>query len=328
MTIDRPPGALPRRRIGRTALDVSVMAVGAAPLGGLYRASSQQDALDTLRAALAGGINFIDVAPLYGEGLAERRVGKSLAQLPTGGLVLSTKVGRLLEPTEPQPLASDWAEGLPFAVVYDTSPDAIRRSLRDSIERLGGARPSILLLHDPDRSSEPSALPAVIKEAYQTMAELRAEGAVTAIGLGVNAPGPCRIALELGDWDCFLLANSYSVLFQGEEGLLDTCRQRGISVFIGGPYMSGALAGGSQWRQGPITESVSADIERLKTVCSRYGLPLQAAALQFPLRHPAVASVIVGMRAPAEVSQNISFLTTSIPDAFWDNLAAAGFIPR
>lgn len=170
-------------------------------------------------------------------------------------------------------------------------------------------------------------MPALIGEAYETLAALKQEGTVTAIGIGVNAPGPCRIALDVGDWDCFLLAGSYSVLRQEEAGLLDACGARGVSVLIGGPYMSGALAGGSTWRYRAIPEAVAADIGRLHVLCERYRVPMQALALQFPLRHPAVTSVVVGMRSAAEVALNIGFFDIHVPDELWDVLAAEGFIP-
>ena len=188
MSAEHISTTFPRRRVGTTDLEVSVMALGAAPLGGLFRASSQRDASETIAAALDGGINFLDVAPLYGEGLAEQRVGVGLSELSARDLVLSTKVGRLLEPTDHSTRAADWAEGLFNTVAYNTTPDGIRRSLKDSIARLRGARPSVLLLHDPDRNASPADLPGVIAEAYETMSALRKEGAVTAIGLGVNAP--------------------------------------------------------------------------------------------------------------------------------------------
>ena len=304
-----------------------MMGLGAAPLGGLYKVSSQADAVETIGAALAAGINFVDIAPHYGQGLAERRVGGSLEALAAGELVLSTKVGRLLEPGGAAPSAPNWPEALPYSTVYDTTPDGIRRSLRDSIERLGGRAPSMLLLHDPDRYADAAGLPALIRQAYETLSALREAGVVTAIGVGVNAPEPCRMALDIGDWDCFLLAGSYSVLRQEDEGLLDACRKRRTSVLIGGPYMSGALAGGSTWRYRAIPAAVAADIARLEGLCGRYGVPMQAVALQFPLRHPAVASVIVGMRSAAEVAQNIGFLHASVPVELWDELAAEGFIP-
>ena len=166
-----------------------------------------RDATFTARAALDAGVNLIDVAPQYGQGLAEERVGKSIAALPGRSFFLSTKVGRLLEPVAvDRAVAPNWAEGLPFATVYDVTPEGIRRSVSDSIARLGGRKPDILLLHDPDRYAEGPELTRLIECAHATLTVLKEEGAVKAIGIGVNAPEPCLMGLDIGEWDCFLLA--------------------------------------------------------------------------------------------------------------------------
>jgi D-threo-aldose 1-dehydrogenase len=320
---------LAQRRLGRTSLALSAMSLGAAPLGGLYRASSQADASDTVGAALDGGISHVDVAPQYGQGLAERRVGASLAAHASRRMTLSTKVGRLLVPSAPEVVAqANWPEALPYATVYDVTPEGIRRSVADSIERMGGKSPDILLLHDPDRYASGAALRRVIAQAHATLAEMRAEGTVTAIGVGVNAPEPCHMALDIGDWDCFLLAGTHSVIRQGDAGLLDRCHRASVSILIGGPYMSGALAGGSTWRYRPIPPDVAEDIHRLDDICRRHDVPRQAAALQFPLRHAAVASVVVGMRSPGEVTQNLEFLRHGIPLEFWRDLVRARLVPE
>lgn len=319
--------AMERRRIGRTGLSVSVLGLGAAPLGGMYAPSSDAAAIETVRAALAAGIDFMDVAPHYGQGLAERRLGLGLAAAAADGCVVSTKVGRLLAPEarpQPQPM---WPEALPFRTLYDVSREGILRSVRDSRARIGRADFDILLLHDPDRQADDEdSLARLLTEAYATLAELRAQGHVRAIGLGVNAPGVCHRALDLGAWDCFLLAGCYSVLRQEESGLLARCAEAGVSVLIGAPFLSGALAGGTTWRYRPIPEDVAADIARLRAICAAHEVPLEAAALQFPLLHPAVAGVVVGMRSAEEVQRNARFLRHSIPPAFWHALRAAGFI--
>ncbi len=319
-----PP--IERRPIGRTGLAVSVMGLGGAPLGGLFRASSTEDAAETVEAALAAGINHIDVAPQYGLGLAEMRVGASLAALAPRELLLSSKVGRLLVPNQERKALANWPEALSYDMRYDVTPEGIRRSLSDSITRLGGRKPDMLFLHDPNRYASGPELSRLMAEAYRTLAALREEGSVAAIGIGVNAPEPCRMALEVGQWDCFLLASTYSVLRQYDEGLLDRCARDGVSVLVGGPYMSGALAGGTRWRYRPIPTDVAGDLTQLRQLCARHDIPLEAAALQFPLRHPAVASVVVGMRTADEVRQNVGFLRTPISDAFWSDLAADGFV--
>ena len=169
-------------------------------------------------------------------------------------------------------------------------------------------------------------LRGLISEAYETLSSLREEGRVGAIGIGANTPEVGLVALELGQWDCFLLAGTYSVLEQNDQGLLDRCARNSVSVLIGGPYMSGALAGGATWRYRPIPTEIATRIGRLDGICRDHDVPLQAAALQFPLLHPAVASVIVGMRSADEVGQNVEFLRHPIPGGFWDSLAAEGFI--
>jgi D-threo-aldose 1-dehydrogenase len=320
-------GTLRRRRLGNSGLCVSALGLGAAPLGGMYQPCSDTAAAQTVRAALEAGITLFDVAPHYGQGLAERRLGHGLAQLRSGGYVVSTKVGRLLHPAPRPPASAMWPEALAFTTVYDVSRAGILRSLRDSRERVGRATFEILLLHDPDRYADgPDTLRRLIAEAYATLSALRQEGRVRAIGIGANSPAVGLAALELGRWDCFLLAGSYSVLGQEDRGLLDRCAGSAVSVLIGGPYMSGALAGGTTWRYRPIPAGIGARIARLGALCRDHGIPPQAAALQFPLLHPAVASVIVGMRSADEVGQNVAFLRHPIPDRFWDSLLAEGFI--
>lgn len=316
-SLAQPLPAMETRAIGRTQLAVGVLAVGSAPLGGLYAPSSSQAAIDTVVAARKAGIDLFDVAPHYGQGLAELRLGEGLASLGDRRFVLSTKVGRLLEPGAPESPHPNWPEALPFRTVYDVTRAGILRSVAYSRRRLGGKRADILLLHDPDKYASGSELSGLISQAYETLSELRANGEVTAIGIGVNSPEPCRIALDLGQWDCMLLAGSYSILHQEDDGLLDRCSGEGVSVLIGGPYMSGALTGGTTWRYRPIPPEVAADIARLDRICTRHGVPMQAAALQFPLMHAAVAAVVVGMRSAAEVGQNVDFLHYPIPFEFW-----------
>ncbi len=220
-----------------------------------------------------------------------------------------------------------WPEAVPFTTVYDVSRAGILRSLCDSRRRVGRDNFEILLLHDPDRYADtPAALRRLISEAYATLSALREEGQVKAIGIGANSPEVGLAALELGQWDCFLLAGTYSVLEQNDRGLLDRCAQNSVSVLIGGPYMSGALAGGTTWRYRPIPIVIGALIARLNELCRDHRIPLPAAALQFPLLHPAVASVIVGMRSADEVGQNVAFLRQPIPDEFWEALLSEGFI--
>ncbi|MBY3163904.1 aldo/keto reductase [Rhizobium laguerreae] len=317
------------RQIGKTPLKCSVLSLGAAPLGGLFAPVTEADASATVEASLRVGIKLIDVAPHYGQGLAEIRLGKALQGLPNDNYLLSTKVGRLLEPSESATVGDNWPEALNFTTVYDTSRRGILKSLEDSCRRLGTSEIDIAFLHDPDRyAKDSSALKGMISEVFETLSELRSQGRVKAIGIGANAPEPCFAAMQIGRWDCFVLAGTYSVLRQEDKGLLDACLASSVSVLIGGPYMSGALAGGSTWRYKLIPQDIADDIERLRTLCDRHKVPMQAAALQFPLRHPAVSSVIVGMRSAPEVAENYSFLNAPIPDGFWSDLEKEGLARR
>jgi D-threo-aldose 1-dehydrogenase len=318
---------MPTRKLGRTSVAPSVLGFGAAPLGGMYTLSSDADAIEAVQTALDAGIRYFDVAPHYGQGLAELRLGRGLSARPCAGCVVGTKVGRLLEPVEAAPALPMWPEALPFHTVYDVSAKGIRRSLDESRTRTGRRRFEITLLHDPDRYAEDDGATArLIGTAYRTLAALRAEQTTDAIGLGVNSADVCRIALDLGDWDCFLLAGTYSVLRQDDGGLLERCREAGVGVIIGGPFMSGALAGGTTWRYRPIPDTVAAEIVKLRAICCGHRVPIKAAALQFPLLHPAVAAVVVGMRAASEVRENVHALYHPIPSAFWQDLIAEGFI--
>ena len=203
----------------------------------------------------------------------------------------------------------------------------IRRSLDESRTRTGRQQFQIALLHDPDRYAEDDvALGKLIAKAYQSLATLKAEQCIDAVGLGVNSAEVCRIALEQGDWDCFLLAGTYSVARQDDGGLLDRCHREGVGVIIGAPFMSGALAGGTTWRYRTIPDAIAADIAKLDGICRDHRVSMKAAALQFPLRHPAVVAVVVGMRSASEVRENVSALQYPIQGAFWRDLIASGLI--
>ena len=317
----------PLRTIGRTSLAVSVLGLGTAPLGGLYRTSSDGEAVATVRRAAAQGISYFDTAPQYGLGLAEQRIGMALRDNELEGAVVSTKVGRVLEPTAKRTSSDLWPEALPFAERYDVSAEGIARSLADSRERMGRDSVDIALLHDPDfYATDARDLRRLIAEAYATLSKLRAEGRVEAIGLGVNSAAACHMALDLGEWDCMMLAGTYSVLRQDDEGLLDRCHKENVSVLVAGPFMSGALAGGSHWRYRDIPAEIAARIQLLRQLADQHAVPIEALALQFPLAHPAVASVVTGMRSAEEVSANVGHLNRAIAAACWDELASNSFL--
>jgi D-threo-aldose 1-dehydrogenase len=319
------------------SLELGRIGLGTAPLGNLYAPLSDVDAVETVRRALALGVRFIDTAPHYGHGLSEHRVGEALRGMDRGSFVLSTKVGRLLGADPAAPRDQHGFVGvLPFQQRYDYSHDGALRSIEDSLQRLGTARVDIALIHDIDTFTHgPDAQPARFREAmegaYPALARLKAAGAVRAIGLGVNDWQVCLDALKHGDFDGFLLAGRYTLIDQSALArLLPECERRGARIILGGPYNSGILARGpvegATFNYRPAEPAILARVRAVSEVCTAYNVSLQAAALQFPLGHPAVATVLPGARNPAEVEANLRFAVQPIPGAFWHALKAAGLL--
>lgn len=313
-----------RRRIG--ALSVPELGFGTAPLGNLYRAIADEDARATISAAFDAGLTYADTAPHYGLGLAEKRLGAALRP----GTIVSTKVGRLLIPARgpfpPERNAFHTQE--PFEPVYDYSHDGILRSHEDSLARLGLDRVEILFVHDIGRLTHGDAHPAMLAQlleggGFAALRRLRDEQAIDAFGIGVNET---EIALELIDrvaLDVILLAGRYTLLEQGALAhFLPRCQAEGVAVVIGGPYNSGLLAGGGTYDYQPAPAPIAARARAIEAVCERHGVALGAAALQFPLAHPAVASVIPGLASIKEVEQTVERYETRIPAALWDELKA------
>jgi len=318
-----------KARIGKTGLEVTRLGMGCGALGGLYEEVSHVAAKATLEAALALGVTYLDTAPLYGHGLSERRTGQVLRDRPRDSFVLSTKVGRLLVPAPPGTVQSIWFKNPePFEPVFDFSYEAVMRSVEESLERLGLDRIDILFIHDPDEHYDEA-----LKGAYPALDKLRTQGSVTAIGVGINqAEMLVRFANEC-DFDCFLLANRYTLIeHSGLKELLPLCAQKKISIIIGGPYNSGILAtgalSGAKFDYSDASSEVLTRVRRVEEVCARHSVSLKAAALQFPLAHPAVAAVIPGARSAAEVEENSRLMALPIPDDFWKELRAEGLVPR
>jgi len=284
-------------------IELGRLGLGTAPLGGLYEPVEEETARRVVERALELGVRYFDTAPYYGSGLAERRLGAVLRKTPRDAFVLSTKVGRLLRPD-----ASAW-EG----AYFDFSRDATLRSLEESLERLGLDRVDIALVHDPDEHYDEA-----LAGAFPALASLRDEGVVRAIGAGMNQVEMlCRFARE-ADPDCFLVAGRWTVLDRAAEAeLLPLCEERGIAVITGGVFNSGVLAGGDTFDYERASPEVLTRVEELENTCLRHGVPLKAAAVQFPLRHPAVASVLVGCRTPDEVEENVRLAELDIPSALW-----------
>ncbi len=327
-----------RRRLGKSGVEVTTMGFGGAPLGNLFEVLSDATTWATVRACYDAGIRYFDTAPLYGYGLGEHRIGEALRGRERDTFVLSTKVGRLLKPGDPKTLDhGPFKDALPFAEVYDYSYDGVMRSVEDSLQRLGMHRIDILLVHDLDvwtHGSEAVRQQLVgefMAGGYKAMAELREQGVVRAIGAGLNETAACQDLALRGDFDCFLLAGRYTLLEQAPlDEFLPLCEQRGIGLIIGGVYNTGILATGAiegaYFQYAPAKPEILERVRRIEAVCARHGVRLPTAALQFPLGHPAVATVIPGTRAPAEVEQNLAIFAPRIPADFWAELKQAGLL--
>jgi len=301
------------RKLGDSSVEVTALGLGGAGIAGLYAPVSDAEAAAAVRRAYDRGIRYFDTAPHYGAGRGERRFGA----LP-GDCVISTKVGRLLVPLGPgePPEPSGFADPPPLRRVWDWSAEGILRSLTESLDRLGVDRVDIVYLHDPDDHEE-----EVYATAYPALAALREQGVVGAIGAGMNQSAMLTRFVERLDLDVVLCAGRFTLLDRSAlEDLLPACERRGTAVVAGGVYNTGLLAGGTTYDYRPARPEVLARVARLEEICAGHGVPLRAAALRFPLRHPAVASVLVGCRSAAEVDDNADLFERDIPDALWDEL--------
>ncbi|BBE72169.1 aldo/keto reductase [Oharaeibacter diazotrophicus] len=325
-----------RRPLGRSGLGVTAYGFGGAPLGNLFRTVPRADAEALLEAVWAAGFRFFDTAPFYGFGLSERRLGDVLRDKPRGDFVLSTKVGRVLKPNPgDHPARADYVDALPFEPVYDYSYDGVMRSFEHSLQRLGLDRVDVLLMHDIGRVTHGDAHEETFRIAMdggaRAMDELRRSGAVSAIGLGVNEWQVCEAAMDHLDWDCFLLAGRYTLLEQEAlASFLPRCEKVGASIVVGGAFNSGILATGpvpgARYNYAPAPAEILERVGRIEAVCRRHGVALPAAALAFPLTHPAVACVIPGMASPRELDANLALLAAAIPSALWADLKAEGLM--
>ncbi len=316
-----------KRRVGRTRLEVTTLGLGTATMGGTRVKVTRQQSEDIVTAAWEAGVRYVDTAPFYGVGAAEHRVGDALRDKPRDEWVLGTKVGRLLRPTKEGRI-----EPMPFDVIYDYSYDGIMRSVEDSFQRLGLARIDMALVHDIgvyQHGAEVNAIhiKALRESGYRALEELRRTQVVSAIGIGVNEKEVLIEALGFGDWDAFLLAGRYTLLEQGPlDDLLPLCVARGTSIIVGGPLNSGILAGRDTWNYATAPAEVVARVKRIQAVCDAHAVPMAAAALQFPLAHPAVCAVIPGPRTAAEFNENLPLFTQAIPSGLWSDLRAEGLM--
>jgi D-threo-aldose 1-dehydrogenase len=284
----------------------NLIGLGTAPLGGMFDAVDDGTARAAVDRAWDLGVRYFDTAPLYGSGLAERRLGAALRERPRDQFVLSTKVGRLLRPGQPDPV---FKGAPPLAPVFDFSADAIRRSLEESLERLQLEKVDIGLIHDPDDHLEAALLAA------STLREL-----VSTIGVGTNSVSTAIEFVRGAEIDCVLIAGRYTLLdSSAQDLLLPLCLDRGVRVIAGGVFNSGLLSGGGNYDYHVAPAEMIARTAALGAICAGYDVPLAAAAIQFPLRHPAITSLVVGARTAAEVQADLELLALPIPEELWSD---------
>ncbi len=330
---------LARRTLGPTDVQLTQLGFGSAGLGDLYTVLAEADAQATVAAAWHAGVRYFDTAPWYGRGQAEHRLGRALYPHPRGDYVVSTKVGRTLHAFHHAERFDRgmWAGGLPFEVRFDYSYDGIMRSFEDSLQRLGLPRIDLLLIHDLDLQyhARTERVQALLHELYtggwRALGELKRAGLIRGIGAGINEPGMIPRFLDLMELDFFLVALPYTLM---EQGVLDAefprCVREGVGVVIGGVFASGILAtgavAGAKHNYADAAPEALAKVKRMEAVCRRHGVPLAAAALQFPLGHPAVASVIPGAIAPAQAERNVAAFRHDIPADLWTELKHEGLL--
>ncbi len=329
--------SLQSRRVGSTRLSLPTFGFGSAHLGGLYERVSGDVAKLTLDAAWSGGVRYFDTAPYYGRGLAEHRVGSCLIDKPRDEFVLTTKIGRYFRrPGDPRSFErAPWGGGLNMEIVWDYSYDGVMRSYEQSLLRLGLDTVDGLLIHDPeaeihgDRHAE--RMRDMAGSGIKALEELKRAGQIKAIGMGLNATDSLETIAPMVKLDFVIVAMPYTLLDQSAlANGMQRCVENGISIVIGAPYASGILATGpgpaAHYRYGIATEDIQNKVRGIQEVCSAHGVNLKAAALQFPLAHPAVVSVIPGGARPEEVTENIAMASAPIPAAFWASLKTEGLI--
>ena len=329
---------LARRPLGKSGLSVTVLGFGGVPIGDFWTRMPDEVAVATARRAAEAGLALFDTSPLYGHGLSEHRIGQVLRQRPRASFVLSTKVGRILEPMPEHKINRGWfAGGLNFEPHYDYSHDGAMRSLEHSLHRLGMNRVDVLLIHDVDAWTHGVGYKDRLKEAltgcYPALENLRAEGVIGAIGIGVNEiESSIRFARDT-DIDCILLAGRYTLLEHAAvDELLPICGQKNIGIILGGPYNSGILATGpvpgAKYNYKDAPPEIMEKVGKIKAVCDSHNVPLAAAAIQFPLGHTAVATIMAGAVKPEEVERNRTLITTPIPVDLWAELKRDGLLRR
>ena len=328
------------RELGRTGVRLVPAGMGTAPLGDLWERISEGRAEATLAAAWAGGVRYFDTAPWYGNTLAEHRLGHFLRQQAHGSFAVSTKVGRVYRRSRgpDDPPFGPWAGSLPFVRRFDYSYDGVMRCYEDSLQRLGLAQVDLLVIHDVDFGyhGDHAGIERCFREledggGLRALAELKAAREIKGYGAGINEAPMIARFLDRFDLDFFLVAMPYTLLDQTPlDDTFPRCVERGIGIVIGSPYASGILAtgpvDGAKYNYAPASSEILEKARRIETVCHRHDVPLPAAALQFPLGHPAVAAIIPGAVRPGEVERNLAYLRADIATDLWAELKAEGLL--
>jgi D-threo-aldose 1-dehydrogenase len=329
------------RVIANGGLNLTTLGLGGTSLGNMYRAVSPEAAIATVHAAFEKGIRYFDTAPVYGFGLSETRLGQAIKSLPREEIVISSKVGYDLVPIDPNELKPAlWDKPAPFRADFDYSRDAVFRSIEGSLKRLGVDYVDMLAIHDPDEAidfapgEDPyarSRFKEAMEGAYPALDDLRSQGVIKAVGVGINQWQMLSDFVVSGRFDYFLLAGRYTLLEQEPlADLLPMCEKRGTKIVVGGPYNSGILVTGAiegatfNYKLAP--KPVLERVRHIEAICAKHNVALAAAALQFPLGHASIVSVIPGARSVEELNQNLDYMKQKIPSAFWDDLRAAGLI--
>lgn len=334
------------RGVGETGLKVTALGMGCASLGGLYSPVDAATCLATLQAAWDAGIRYFDAAPMYGLGRAEHMLGHFLREhVADAEAIVSTKVGRLMARTRPgkelppeaekNPLDAGWQNGLPFCEVFDYSYDAIMRSFDDSQQRMGRGRIDILFVHDIGKLTHADAADlhwnALTRGGgFRALSELRTAGIIRGFGLGVNEAEVVLDAMNETQLDCTLLAGRHTLLEQNAGAMLEKAAASGNAIVIGGVFNSGILAaansGNRKFNYQDVPDAIAQKVEALAAACADFDVPLAAAAIQFPLRHRAVTSVLIGAKHPDRVRQNVGWFEMPLPDELWPALESRGLV--
>ena len=321
--------ALPRRTLGRTGLEVSILGFGTAPLGDLFLELDDQTAIAAASRAFELGINLLDTSPHYGNGLSEHRCGTALRRVPRKDVVLCTKIGRWMDPFHQPETRSGFVGGQPHRAVVDYSYDGTMRAFEQSLQRLALPSIDVALIHDVDVWTHGDQIETRFKEAmdgaHRALDRLRGEKVVKGIGVGVNESAMCVRFANAGDIDAVLLAGRYSLLEQPAlKDFLPLAETKRIGVMLGGVFNSGILATGAiadaKYNYRPAPPEILERVRKIEAVCAAHDVALPVAAMQFALGHPAVASLVIGAVAPAEVTRNVAALTARVPAALWSDL--------